>query len=242
MISCTIETVLSALRTNTEHAINWFIDNFMQINPSKFQFMFLQKFTNKEIKHELIEVHGTSIPCKNEVKLLGITIDDKLKFDKQVDILCKNAASQLNILYSFKGIFDLKEIEKIYNTFILSNCNYCPYRLAFCGKVNIKKIEKIQERTLRFMFKDKKCSHNSLLEKCGYNSFRIRHIKTIATKVFKSLYNLNPTFMNQMFEVKTISYDLRNYNVLFQPKWQKVTYGKNNIKKLWNSYMEFIAQ
>ncbi len=30
-------------------------------------------------------------------------------FDKQVDILCKNAARQLNILYRFKGLFDLKE-------------------------------------------------------------------------------------------------------------------------------------
>ncbi len=49
-------------------------------------------------------------------------------------------------------------------------------------------------------------------------------------------------FMNQMFEVKTISYDLRNANVLFQPKWQKVTYGKKHFQKLWNSYMEFIAQ
>ncbi len=59
------------------------------------------------------------------MKLLGITIEDKLKFDKQVDLLCKNAAGQLNVLYRFKGIFDLKEREKIYNTFILSNCNYC---------------------------------------------------------------------------------------------------------------------
>ncbi len=44
--------------------------------------MLLQKFTSKEIKPEFIEVHGTNIPCKNEVKLLGITIDDKLKVDK----------------------------------------------------------------------------------------------------------------------------------------------------------------
>ncbi len=44
--------------------------------------------------------------------------------------------------------------------------------------------------------------------------------------------------MNQMFEVKTISYDLRNSNVLFQPKWKKVTYGKNTFKNygthIWN--------
>ncbi len=47
---------------------------------------------NKEIKPEFIQVHGTFIPHNNEVKLLGITIDDKLKFDRKVDLLCKNAA------------------------------------------------------------------------------------------------------------------------------------------------------
>ncbi len=82
----------------------------MQVNPSKFQFMFLQKFTSKEIKPEFIQVHVTFIQCNNEVKLLGITIDDKFKFDKQVDLLCKNAARQLNVLYRFKGIFVLTHI------------------------------------------------------------------------------------------------------------------------------------
>ncbi len=79
-----------------------------------------------EMDPYFIELHGTLILCNNEVKLLGITIDDKLKVDKQVDILCKNAARHLNVLYRFKRIFDLKETPKIYNTFILSNFNYYP--------------------------------------------------------------------------------------------------------------------
>ncbi len=51
------------------------------------------------------------------MKLLGITIDQKLKFDKHIGNLCKNAARQINIMYRFKGIFDLKEKEQIYNSF-----------------------------------------------------------------------------------------------------------------------------
>ncbi len=54
--------------------------------------------------------------------------------------------------------------------------------------------------------------------------------KTIATKVFKSLNDLNPTFMNQMLKAKTISYDLGNSNVLFQPKSRKVIYGEHTLK------------
>ncbi len=146
--------------------------------------MFLQKFTNKEIKPEFIEVHGINIPGKNEVKLLGITIDDKLKFDKQVDILCKNAARQLNILYRFKGISDLKEREKIYHTFILSNFNYSPIVWQFCGKVNTKKIEKIQERALRFMFNDKKSSYSSLLEKMWLQHSSYKTYKNYSNRGF----------------------------------------------------------
>ncbi len=71
--------------------------------------MFLQKFVCNEIKPEVIEVHGAFIQWNNEVKLLRTIIDDKLKFDKQVDILFKNTARQFNVLYRFKGIFDLKE-------------------------------------------------------------------------------------------------------------------------------------
>ncbi len=86
----------------------------MQINPSKFQFMFLQTFTSNKIKPEFIQVHGAFIPHVHEMKLLEIIIDDKLKFDKQVDLLCKNAARQLNVLYRYKGIFEQRE--NIYNT------------------------------------------------------------------------------------------------------------------------------
>ncbi len=57
-------------------------------------------------------------------------------------------------MYRFKGIFDLKESERIYGTFILSNFNYCPIIWHFCGNVSSKKIEKIQERALMFMLKD----------------------------------------------------------------------------------------
>jgi hypothetical protein len=230
--------VLSALRKDTDNAIKWFTNNFMQVNPSKFQFMCLKSVTSKEIIPQFIEVNGTNIPCEKEVKLLGITIDDKLKFDKQVDIICKNAARQLNVIYRFKCIFDLKEKEKIYNTFIISKFNYCPIIWHFCGKACTKKIEKIQERALRFMFNDKISTYSSLLEKCGYATLHVRRIKTIASEVFKSLNDLNPIFMSEMFTVKDISYDLRDSNILFQPKFKKITYGKNTFKyygsHIWN--------
>ncbi len=126
IIASTIELVLATLKQDTENAIKWLIINFMQVNPSKFQCRFLKPFTNKEEMLKFIKINGTNIPCEKEVKLLGIAIDEKLKFEKHVKIISKKAARQINVMYRFKGVFDLKERQIIYNTFILSNFNYCP--------------------------------------------------------------------------------------------------------------------
>ncbi len=73
--------------------------------------MFLKKYTSKEIVPKFIEIHGTEIKFEKEVKHLGITIDEKLRFDTHVNNLCKKAARQINVMYRFKGIFDLKKRE-----------------------------------------------------------------------------------------------------------------------------------
>jgi hypothetical protein len=43
----------------------------------------------------------------------------------------------------------------IYYSFIMSNFNYCPLVWHFCGEVNTKKVEKIQERALKFIYEIK---------------------------------------------------------------------------------------
>ena len=145
-IASTITSVLDALTEDAKNAIKWFKINFMQANPEKFQFMLLKSLTCKEEIPEFIDVDGVKINAQESVKLLGILIDDKLKFDKHIEILCKNAARQINILYRFTGIFNFKERELIHNTYVMSNFNYCPIVCHFCGKVNATKMEKNQKR------------------------------------------------------------------------------------------------
>ncbi len=76
-------------------------------------------------------------------------------------------------MYRFKTIFDIKEKEKIYNTFILANVNYCPTIWHLCGKTNTKKIEHIQELILRFMFNDHSSIYSALLEKRSYTTLHV---------------------------------------------------------------------
>ncbi len=82
-------------------AIPWFyIDNKTRLHRVCYQLDFrqfhegisiqlliysLQKSISNEMKPEFTEKHNTRFPHIKDVKLLGITIDDKITFDKQVD-------------------------------------------------------------------------------------------------------------------------------------------------------------
>ncbi len=133
---------MEALKHDGKIAIEWIHQSFMEANPSLFQFMLMKSSTSKEQLLNFIDINETRIERASQIKFLGITIDDKLKFDKHIDILCKNVERQINVLYRFSGIFDIKEREVIHNTFILANFNYCPLIWHFCDKSCTRKIDK----------------------------------------------------------------------------------------------------
>jgi len=73
-----------------------------------------------------------------------------------------------------------------------------------------KKINKIHERALRIAYKNSCTSFEDLLEKAESVSIHQRNLKLLATEIFKTQSNLNPSFMKQIFVQKDISYHLRS--------------------------------
>ena len=232
------DIVINTLTQDSENAINWFKENFMQANPNKFQVMFLKPARSLISSPTSLQLDNTVIQSSNEVLLLGIYIDDKLNFDKHVSNLCKKAARQLNILIRFQSQLRLKEKEIIFKTFILSNFNFCPIVWHFCSKQSARNMEKIQERALRFLSNDYQSSYASLLRKTGYISLHLSRLKSIAVEVFKCTQKLNPTFMNDMFTIKESNINLRDPSRLYIPRFDKIQYGKKTFSyygsHLWN--------
>ena len=59
---------------------------------------------------------------------------------------------------------------------------------------NTKKIEKIQERALRFIYSEYSSSYESLLIKFQLPSLKVRRLRTIALESLKILNNLSPAY------------------------------------------------
>ncbi len=67
-----MEFLMDCLMHDSEVAIDWFHNNFMKAKPSKFQFILLKSFNNKEDLPDHILINNTRIVCESQVKLLRV--------------------------------------------------------------------------------------------------------------------------------------------------------------------------
>ena len=72
------------------------------------------------------------------------------------------------------------------------------------------KIEKVQERALRFLHNDHASSYNDLLLKSQRCTMHVHRLRAISIEIFKTLNGLNPSFMKDIFQVRSSNYSSRN--------------------------------
>ena len=189
--------------------------------PTQENFKFRQLVTKQKMNdYRCFEFENFEIKCDDSVKLLGVTLDFRLSFDEHISNLCKKkkAFKQLNVLKRIsKHVSKLCKLN-IYYSFILSNFNYCHLIWHFCGETNIKKVETIQEMTLRFIYNDYVSDYDCLLLKSKLPTLKVRHL----IKTFKFLNNQGPVYLFNLVNFKSNSYSFR------YTKTAKISQVKNN--------------
>ena len=73
----------------------------------------------------MLTCEGTVIPTQDEMDLLGVTIDNKLKFEGQICKICRIVSQQIAVLNRLKKILPFELRLDIYRAFIAPHFNYC---------------------------------------------------------------------------------------------------------------------
>ena len=193
-------------------------DNKMVANPKKFQVIFLGLKQHQEF---LLEVKNISINVTRSVKLLGIDVDDELKFDKYVKTLCQKVSRKASAFSRFVPHIDEKKGKILYHTFIISNFNYCPLIWMFCGKTQKNEIDRAHKRALRILLKDHTSSFDELLQKIDDTRVHVKDLRNLMIEVCKCLSCKNPSFMWNIFQRKQLAYNLRSGSLLMLPQGKK---------------------
>ncbi len=125
--------------------INWFNDNLMQANPAKFQCIFFGS-KNKETLRLSENIALDVVDC---VKLLGVNIDRNLSFNSHITRICKKAGKHIQVLRRLSSMLTSKTKLLLFKAYVLYHFNFCSTVWHVCSMSDIRKMEKIQEHSLR---------------------------------------------------------------------------------------------
>ena len=100
-----------------DYVSDWCNNNKLQLNVDKTKLMIFKK-------HYITYNTTCSLTPVSHLKLLGVTIENNLKWDKHIQSTIKAASSSLYLLRKCHKIFNKQQLIMLYNSFVLSKLCY----------------------------------------------------------------------------------------------------------------------
>ena len=221
--------LLQLLKEEIIVILQWFKLNEMKSNTDKMHLIIND--TNKNYTSKgCIYLNNEFIESEKSVKLLGVTIDNKLNFTEHVSNLIKKGNQKLRAIARISKFLCEDKLKLAVRTFIESQFNYCPLIWMFHSRILNTKINKLHERALRIIYKNSTSTFEELLEKDGSLTIHDRNLRRLAIEMFKIKNHLSPQPVLDLFKERTINYQLRNERCWQLPRVDTVNFGKETLR------------
>ena len=118
-----IDAVTIKLKDDLQKLLDWFKNKGMCANPAKFQMMFLGLKSDRSF---ILNIGGQQVKQSEQVKLLGVQIDNSLKFDAHVKELCRKINQKLCAFSRIRPFLNKEKAKMLLTSVVMSNFSYCP--------------------------------------------------------------------------------------------------------------------
>ena len=236
-----VNDLITTLEKGGEEAIDWLSKNKMIPNPDKFKAIILKK-DRSDTSNMNLKIDNQEIKTASSVELIGIKLDNKLSFKEHISDLCKAAGAKLNAIKRLGNKLDQKERKLLIDAHVISYFNCCSTVWHFCGKVEIHKMEKLHERSIRFIYNEYNMEYFQLLKNQNLKTLYNQRVNTMCCEIYKTKHNLNAGYMKDLLSERPSNYPSRKQNDFYIPKANQYKFGYNSYRveapKQWNLLSE----
>ena len=223
------DVVAQSIKIQGEQAPSWYKNN-LSANPETFHLLTINpRNVDTDNDNQDISIAGHAIKRMEEIKLLGVQIDEKLSFTGHISELCTKTSQKEGVLVRLRNLIPCDAKLSLYKSSSLPHLTYCHLVWHFCNALDRRKLERIQEQALRAVYKTRSASYQELLDRAKLPTLYNRRLQDIATLMFKVKHSLVPVNISDLFNLKNTQYNLRNDDFKL-PRFETVRFGKNSIK------------
>ena len=151
-----IMQIRSNMQDSLNQVSNWCDSNHMVINPIKTKSLTIA--TGR--KHQMsplplgLVLNGANIDQVSEHRLLGITIDNKLRWDSHTNNVCKTVSRRVFFLSKLRYIVDIDTRKLFFNAHIKPHIDYASVAWDGCNNVLKRRLNSLHRRAVKLIFPD----------------------------------------------------------------------------------------
>ena len=142
-----LEELAALSNRELENVDHWLRANKLSLNISKSKFMI---FSNKILAVPNLTIRNESINYVNEIKFLGIILDDKLKFSNHISNVCNKISKICGIFTKLSPILPSEALKTMYFSLVYPHLIYA---VEVWGNSNITKLRRLQSIQNRLLGK-----------------------------------------------------------------------------------------
>ena len=221
--------------------------NRLKLNCEKTEILWLRSRYQQLMPNSIptVSVGISAVEPANGARNLGVHFDINLNMKQHINNVCRQCYFQLRQLRVIRKTLPQSVVKTLLHAFVSSRLDYCNSLFYGLPNCEIKKLQSVQNAAARLFGGLRKFDHITpvLKNDLHWLPIKSRIDYKIALLVFKSLHNLAPSYLAEMFEQAEHSEFLsRNRSAshgdLIQPRWNTVAYGHRHFRyssaNVWN--------
>ena len=131
----------------------WFLSNDLLLNADKSEVMLIG--TRSQLRnHKTIgtyDIASCSLPIKDNIKILGVTIDQELNLSNHVNLVFKACNYHMYALRQIRRFLTPEVAKTVACSIVGSRLDYCNALLSGLSKANLGKLQRVQDNLARIV-------------------------------------------------------------------------------------------
>ena len=129
----TYEEVESTPETQGQQALLWYRNNILSANPDKFQSLTINpRNIDADKKGNVLTIANNEIMKTEQIKLLGVNIDENLNFTQHISEMSTKASQKVGVLMRLCHLITCQAKLLLYKTAIMPHLTHCHLVWNFC--------------------------------------------------------------------------------------------------------------
>lgn len=146
-IACdTKERAIELMNCDISNVFEFFVMSKLMLNINKSKVVI---FGGDNESDSVIQANGQQLEVVNEIKYLGVVIDNKLNFKSNTNTVIKKMSKKIGFLRRNSKKFDFNTRLLLYKSIKAPHIDYCSSVLFLCNEGQMTQLQRAQNRALR---------------------------------------------------------------------------------------------